>query len=250
MLIDWFTVFAQILNFIILVGLLRWLLYKPILQVMAKRQAKLAEQWQTATDLQAQAQQALTQYQQQQQKLQEQQASFLAEARASADQERQRQLLTLRQDIQVQRETWEADLQQEQTAFFHTLRHQVRQQVLAITRQALQDLANGELEKQMIQCFCERLQHLASTQRLQISSLDTQQESVLVRTAFPLSLPLQQQVKQALTQELQIDEGEIAFVTVPELGCGIEIKLAGQEIVWTLDQYLDQLEQQLAITTH
>ncbi|WP_445260588.1 F0F1 ATP synthase subunit B family protein, partial [Picosynechococcus sp. PCC 7002] len=108
MLIDWFTVFAQILNFVILLGLLRWFLYKPILQVMAKRQAQLAEQWQTATDLQAQAHQALEQYHQEQQSLQAQRASFLAAARAAADEERQRQLLTLREDIQAQREAWEA----------------------------------------------------------------------------------------------------------------------------------------------
>ena len=39
MLINWFTVVAQIINFLILVGLLRWFLYQPILQVIEKRKA-------------------------------------------------------------------------------------------------------------------------------------------------------------------------------------------------------------------
>ncbi|ACB01190.1 MULTISPECIES: F0F1 ATP synthase subunit B [Cyanophyceae] len=249
MLIDWFTVFAQILNFVILLGLLRWFLYKPILQVMAKRQAQLAEQWQTATDLQAQAHQALEQYHQEQQSLQAQRASFLAAARAAADEERQRQLLTLREDIQAQREAWEADLHQEQRAFFHTLRQQVSQQVVAIARQALRDLANATLEQQVVARFCEQLQHLSPAQRQQINHLETPPEAVFIRTAFPLDVTHQAQIKQSLATTLELDGTPIHFVTVPELGCGIELKLAGQEIVWGLDPYLDQLEQTLAIAT-
>lgn len=248
MLIDWFTVFAQLLNFIILLGLLRWLLYKPILQVMAKRQAQLTEQWQTATDLQAQAQAALSQYRHQEREIQEQRASLLAEARAAADEERQRQLLTLREDIQAQREAWEADLQQEQNAFFHTLRHQVLQQVMAIAKQALRDLANQDLEQQMVARFCRQIQQLSPAQRQQIQTLGAQPETILVRTAFPLDDADQQTLRQTLTTELHLNSPQIIFTTVPELGCGVTVKLAGQEIVWSLEQYLDQLEQELVFS--
>ena len=37
MLIDWFTVGAQIVNFLVLVGLLKYFLYEPILKAMDKR---------------------------------------------------------------------------------------------------------------------------------------------------------------------------------------------------------------------
>ncbi|MGQ9873571.1 F0F1 ATP synthase subunit B family protein [Leptodesmis sp.] len=62
MLINWFTVFAQVLNFLILVALLQWFLYQPILKVMQKRQTLIAERWQEAERLQAEAQQALATY--------------------------------------------------------------------------------------------------------------------------------------------------------------------------------------------
>ncbi len=45
MQIDWFTLFAQIVNFLIVVVLLRRFLYKPILQAMAEREAKIAAQF-------------------------------------------------------------------------------------------------------------------------------------------------------------------------------------------------------------
>ena len=43
MLINWFTVLAQIINFLILVFLLKRFLYKPILRAMAEREEKMAD---------------------------------------------------------------------------------------------------------------------------------------------------------------------------------------------------------------
>ena len=42
MLIDWFTIGAQALNFLILVGLLRRFLYRPILHAIAAREQLIA----------------------------------------------------------------------------------------------------------------------------------------------------------------------------------------------------------------
>jgi F-type H+-transporting ATPase subunit b len=42
MLIDWFTVGAQIVNFLILVWLLKHFLYKPILDAIDAREKKIA----------------------------------------------------------------------------------------------------------------------------------------------------------------------------------------------------------------
>ncbi len=44
MLIDWFTVIAQILNFLILVWLLKHFLYKPILNAIDAREKKVADE--------------------------------------------------------------------------------------------------------------------------------------------------------------------------------------------------------------
>ena len=46
MKIDWFTVFAQVINFLILVWLLKQFLYKPILNAIEARENKVAGQFQ------------------------------------------------------------------------------------------------------------------------------------------------------------------------------------------------------------
>lgn len=246
MLINWFTVFAQILNFLILVALLRWVLYKPILKVMHKRQALIEERWQEAERLQAEAQQALVTYQQQQQDLQHQRAQLLTEAHAAADRERQHQLTQVRQEMNAQRAAWQADLHQEQAAFLRTLRQQVIHQTTAIARQALGDLANADLERQMVGVFCDRLHHLDPAQHQAIAQALTQgDQSILIRSSFELPPDLRQQLIDTLHAQFAIAQ-PIDFATTPSLLCGIDLKLAGQEIVWSLDTYLHTLDQRLS----
>ncbi|TVQ10077.1 MAG: F0F1 ATP synthase subunit B [Leptolyngbya sp. DLM2.Bin27] len=256
MLINWFTVFAQILNFLILVALLRWVLYKPILQVMHRRQAQIEERWQAAERLQAEAQQALATYQQQQQDLQRQRGELLAEAHTAADQARHQQLAQVRQEISDQRAAWQTDLHQEQAAFLRTLRQQVIHQTTAIARQALGDLANADLERQMVGVFCDRLRHLDSAPSQAIAqALAPGDQPILVRSSFELPPDLRQQVIDALHTQFAIAL-PVDFATTPSLLCGLDLKLAGQEVVWSLDTYLSTLEQRLstvltqAETTH
>ena len=246
MLINWFTVFAQVFNFLILVALLRWFLYQPILKVMQKRQTLIAERWQEAERLQAEAQQTLATYQNQQQELHQQQATWLAEARLAADQERQRLLAQGRQAIADQRAAWQTELHQEQAAFLRTLRQNVIHQTYEIARQALKDLANADLEAQLVQVFCDRLCQLETPQHQAIAqALSQTNQPILIQSRFELPLALRHQVTEALRSQFAIAQ-PIEFATTSDLFCGIEIKLAGQEIVWSFDTYLQTLEQRLS----
>jgi F-type H+-transporting ATPase subunit b len=57
MLIDWFTVVAQIINFLILVYLLKRFLYKPILNAIDEREKRIASQLEDAAKQKAEANQ-------------------------------------------------------------------------------------------------------------------------------------------------------------------------------------------------
>ncbi|MEO6949003.1 MAG: hypothetical protein ABI123_05190, partial [Ginsengibacter sp.] len=56
MKIDWFTVIAQVINFLILVWLLKKFLYKPILNAINEREKKIRDQLKDADDKKAAAQ--------------------------------------------------------------------------------------------------------------------------------------------------------------------------------------------------
>ena len=55
MLIDWFTVVAEVVNFLILMWLLQHFLYQPVLDAIDAREQRIANQMQAAEQAQANA---------------------------------------------------------------------------------------------------------------------------------------------------------------------------------------------------
>src|SRR5271166_229437 len=85
MLIDWFTIAAQALNFLILVWLLKRFLYKPILRAIDAREKRIAAELADADAKKAEAQKERDEFHQQR-------AALLSKATEEAKAEGQRLL--------------------------------------------------------------------------------------------------------------------------------------------------------------
>ena len=80
MLIDWFTVGAQALNFIILVWLLKRFLYKPILDAIDAREKRIAAELADADAKKAEAKKERDEFQHKNEEFDEQRAALLRKA--------------------------------------------------------------------------------------------------------------------------------------------------------------------------
>jgi len=90
MLIDWFTVGAQALNFIILVWLLKRFLYQPILNAVDAREKKIAAELADADSKKAEAQQERDEFQRKNEEFEQHRAALFAKATEEAKAEGQR----------------------------------------------------------------------------------------------------------------------------------------------------------------
>src|ERR1700728_1559372 len=90
MLIDWFTVGAQALNFIILVWLLKRFLYQPILNAIDAREQRISAQLADAQANKAEASAERAEFQRKNEALEQQRATLLSRASDEANAERQR----------------------------------------------------------------------------------------------------------------------------------------------------------------
>src|SRR5664279_4341700 len=97
MLIDWFTVGAQTLNFLILVWLMRRYLYKPILHAIDTREKRIATELADADAKEAEARKERDEFQRKNEDLDHQRAELLRKATDDANTERQRLLSEARQ---------------------------------------------------------------------------------------------------------------------------------------------------------
>ena len=80
MLIDWFTVGAQALNFLILVWLMKRFLYKPILHAIDAREKQVAAELANAAAQKAEAQKEHAEFDQKNEEFDQQRAALLRKA--------------------------------------------------------------------------------------------------------------------------------------------------------------------------
>lgn len=259
MLINWFTVIAQIINFLILVFLLWRFLYKPILQTIKKRQATIDQRWKDAEVAQEKAQQEAIAYRQQQEELQQQQEAMMTQARQEVEQERQQLLIQARGEVEQMQAEWKDALAQDKDDFLLALGQQVIGETNRIVRHALRDLANADLEEQIAATFCQRLQKMDRSQRQAIAqSLSNYNQPIMICSSFEMPLTSREKLRETLRSVL-LDAGYISqsdnkqqsddlfkFTTSPDLICGVQVKFGGYEISWNLDDYLQILEERLS----
>ncbi|MCB9638215.1 MAG: F0F1 ATP synthase subunit delta [Myxococcales bacterium] len=246
--IDWFTVGAQIVNFLILIALLKRFLYQPLLTAMDKREQTIAARWEEAEHTKNEAQSLLEENERQRKELRDTKESSLTKIREEAETQKQHLLQEVRTDIQQRKEQWRKSLEREQEDFLRDLQRRVGQETLAIARRALQDLADTELEQAVARTFLQKLQSLTAEEKQTLS--EAIQESDLHIT-LQSSFPLAEEQKQQIAEELhQLAQAQVQVETQedPDLLCGILLKAEQYQLSWHLRQYLETLSQRFLET--
>jgi F-type H+-transporting ATPase subunit b len=243
--IDWFTFVAQIINFIVLVVLLRRFLYEPIMRVMEQRRQKIKASLLDAEDKIIQAEQETTKYRNLTEKLEQQKAEIIAQAKTEADQTKSELLKQIREEIATTQSLWYQNLEQEKERFLSDLQQRTSQEIYNLLNVTLTDLANIHLENQVIEVFLERLIGLDVTTTNKFrQALENTQEIILVQSAFEIPVNQQEKIIRAIQEQFNINS-EVHFQVVSELICGIKLIAGGQEIAWSLASYLDSLQSRL-----
>jgi F-type H+-transporting ATPase subunit b len=117
-----------------------------------------------------------------------------------------------------------------------------QEEVFAIARQALNDLATTSLEEQLGEVFIRRLRELAPQAKADLAkALQATSEPVLVRSAFDLPAKSRQAIQEALNATFARDIA-VRFATAPQVVSGIELSVSGQKVAWSLAEYLTALE--------
>ena len=246
MQLDWFTTVAQIVNFLILIALLKRFLYGPIIRAMDAREAHIATRVQAAQDQLAAAERQAARYDEQLQALQQNREAMLSQAAEAAETERQRLLDQARQEQNQLRARWRQAFEQEQTAFLQAFRQRAGLQAVSVARHVVEDLAHAELEDTIIHVFLDRLRALDDAARHAfVATGDEKPREVIIRSAFPLSTQAQQVLMHTVHEHLA-DNAQVQFATAPALICGIELEADGRQLAWHMAHYMDRVEEQFA----
>jgi F-type H+-transporting ATPase subunit b len=242
MLIDWFTVCAQAVNFLILVWLLKRFLYKPILHAIDEREKRIAAQLQEAEAKSAEAQKERDDFQHKNEAFDQQRAALLSKAEAEAEAERRRLLDEARKATDSFSAKRMETLRSDARNLNQAISKRAQQEVFAIARKALTDLATTSLEERLGEVFTRRLRAMDGQAKENLAqALKAASEPALVRSAFDLPAPQRAAIQNALNETFSA-EVRVRFETAPDLISGIELSTNGQKVAWSIADYLASLE--------
>lgn len=245
MLFDWFTIGAQALNFLILVWLMKRFLYRPVLNAIAVREKLIAEELADADAKKAEAQEERDEFQRKNEEFDQQRAGMMNSATDEAKSEAHRLMQEARKAADAMSAKRLATLRSDARDLNQTISLRAGQEVFAIARKALADLAGVTLEEQMSVVFIRRLGELSGEAKATlVKAIKSASEPAIVRSAFDLPEGQRTTLQDAINKIFPV-ELPIRFETAPDLINGIELTINGQKVAWSITYYLTALEKEL-----
>lgn len=255
MQINWFTVIAQLINFLVLVWLLKRFLYKPILKAIDDRETKIAAQLKDADNLKAEAKKEQDDFTKKNADFDQQKKALMDKAVADANTQRDKLLDDAKDAANKLSAKLEAASKEKQQTEFEAIAKKTQTEVFAITRKALSEIASESLEAQSVATFIKRLNELKDEEKKKFveafksnSNLPAgRQVPILVRSAFEIPAPQQQDLGKAVDAVLGT-QAPLQFKTAAGIITGIELTTNGFKLAWSFSEYLNALEKNILET--
>lgn len=245
--INWFTVLAQALNFLILVWLLKKFLYKPILNAVNEREKKITDELSDADAQKAAAQKEQDDFKKKNEDFDSKKKKLLDKAVADANAEKQQLIATAKTDAKTLGATMKKAFKEQQEQDKKEDAQNTQQQVFAITRKALNDIASVSLEEQSVATFVKHLKTAKAKERQQfINAFKANENAILIRSAFELTKKQQSELTVEVNKLLRT-KTELQFKTTPELISGIELSTNGYKMAWSFSEYLSALQKNISV---
>jgi len=240
MTLDWVTIAAQAVNFLILVWLLKRFLYRPVLNAMNRREQRIADRLQEAARRSSEAEETRRDFERRRSDLDAERETVLSAAREEAQALRDELTARTRTEIDGMRARLADEVARERRDFVLALRREAAETILAQTRKVLAELADETLEHRVAAHLARRLTDLdeASIHLLRSAS------AIRVLSAFEIGGP-EREALTAAVASVTAEAPEIRFERDGALICGAAIVAEGLRIDWSLDGHLDAVSRRL-----
>ena len=146
---------THLISFVILVGLLTFLLYRPLLNVLDRRSDRIRESLEASQRAQEEAARSQEEMQEQLEAARAEGQQMIAQAREVADRFREEELARAREDIAAERTRAEANIQRERDAAIEELRREFAGLAVVaaerVIRRSLEDSDHSVLIEQVLE---------------------------------------------------------------------------------------------------
>ncbi len=240
--IDWLTVAAQIVNFLVLVWLLQRFLYRPITKAMARREERIRARLSEAKAAREEVEAEAARLRERQRELEASREDVLREAEREAAALRTRLENDLRQEMEARRKTWEDRLEEDRQSFVARLQQRAGHQVIEIVGRVLRDYAGSDFAGQVAGTFADRLGSLDQETRKKLVAAAARAEGpARVESSLVLTPGARGQITRAIHTQITPDI-EVEYHEGADLLLGARLTIGEQTVEWSASRFLGRLE--------
>jgi len=244
--IDWVTIAAQVINFLILVALLHRFLYRPIVAAMVRREERIKERAAEADRQKQEAEEEAKKLAAERHDFEQRREQLLGEVREEASELKRKLSDAAREEVAAHRAAWREELREDQATFLSTVTQHAEAAVRQLAEQAFGELADSDLEDRITAVFVERLEALDDAARSRLrASVAESAAPARIETGKPLSAEARRRLTTAVHKTLGGDV-EVNYKADAELVFGVRLRCGSQVVEWTLGAYLDRFSARLA----
>lgn len=246
---DLVTFIAQIVNLFVLVWLLKRFLYRPILEVIEKRQQEIRDKVQAAEDVRLQSEKERKKWETEKQAYEAEHQKELNQITQELDEKRKEGLEEIKSSLQRQRLKMQNDLLAEMDALQIDIGHFIATDFIQLANQALRELSDCCPLDQAIRLFLDKLKKLEKKDINNINYILKKQNVICVNSSNTLTNKQKEEITELIQKVFLLSKKhKIKFNVTSELILGLEMRIGDISIEWNLKAYLDTLNANLDAT--
>jgi F-type H+-transporting ATPase subunit b len=236
--LDWTTFFLEIINFLVLVWILTRLLYNPVVNAIARRQAEIRKTLSEAEQLRNDAQALRQDYEQRQASWKQEKEAARTRMLEEVNAERGRLLAELQSSLQAEREKASVLEQQRLTDLTRQAHDLAAEQAGIFAARLLNRLANSELEARLLDIVIDDLGRLPEERLKAIrTTVATSDAAIVVISAHSL-YPSQRKSLVGALESLLGRTVRVEWREDPQVLAGIRVNLGSWVLAGNLQDEL------------
>lgn len=222
--LNWTTFTLEVINFLVLVWILKRFLYRPVMDVIERRRERVERALKDAQALRQQADTLRDDYENRLNAWESEKTTARDGLRQELQTERQQRLAQLAEEADKEREKIAVLQAREREDIQRHLELLAIEQGVKFTRQLLSRIACPELQTQLVQMLEEDIRKLPDERREGLqTALQEAQVVVEVISAYPLTGAQQQTIRNALASIMPGVANEWHFTQDPSLIAGVRV---------------------------
>ncbi|SFM75292.1 F0F1 ATP synthase subunit delta [Marinobacter zhejiangensis] len=228
--LNWSTFLLEVLNFVILIWILKRFLYKPVLAIIDRRRENIEQQLTEAQNQRQEAKSLQKRYETRLEDWEQQRRVLMSRLNQDLDAEKARQRELLANELQQERQKAQHTIEQQQSEATRATEMRALQLGARFATHLLEAASGPDLETRLLKLTIESLSNLSDqTRQHMTSSWHRSTPAAAITSAYPIADDLRRELERTLLDTLQVS-ATVSYDLAPELIAGVRISIGAWQL--------------------